>query len=264
MPKLFADLASMQPSNLEYFKWLKQNGVSKAVVKLTEDTGYVNPSASAQFMNGLKVFGEVGLYHFLHNKPIREARYFVAQAEAMHVDKDTLMIVDVESSDVKSTKQNVTQNVNDWLDVVYESGFHNLAVYASESWFNSVLSINYLHHGAKTWVAGYGRKPQVARMDAWQYTDSFKGRTQDISYDYGMFNSKPKSNYYSDGSLFEMLGDRSVYNSLHLVDSEKRRVRLTKGSRIYAKPVKNGKIWTLKSKIGYISANKKFVKKIEY
>lgn len=259
---MFADLASMQPSSLEYFKWLKQNGVSKAVVKLTEDTGYVNPSASTQFMNGLKVLGEVGLYHFLHNKPIREARYFVSQAEAMHVDKDTLMIVDVESPDVKSTKQNVTQNVNDWLDVVYESGFHNLAVYASESWFNSVLSINYLHHNAKVWVAGYGRKPQVARMDAWQYTDSFKGRTQDMSYDYAMFISKPVSNFYKSGNLFMVKHLVHLYHDKEL--SSRRLPRWGKGTIFYSRGfVKSGSKYRIKTAMGYVTAHKDYVKKIK-
>lgn len=262
MPKLFADVASMQPATPAYFKWLKGKGVQKLVVKVTESLDYVNPSVGDQFANGLHEFGEVALYHFLHNKPIREARYFVEHAKAMGAEKDTLMVVDVESPDVKSTKQNVTQNVNDWLDTVYDAGFHNLAVYASESWFNSVLSINYLHHGAKVWVAGYGRKPQVARMDAWQYTDSFGGRTQDMSYDYGMFGGKPVSNFYKSGNLFMAKHLLHLYHDKGL--TSRRFPRFGKGTIFYSRGfVKSGSKYRIKTAMGYVTAHKDYVKKIK-
>lgn len=265
----FVDISRYQPDDLGFFTSLKNAGIKSAMVQLTYGNypRFDNPKASYQVYNAWKTFGIVGAYHYFMGKPETEAKYFLKHVKANKLDKTTMLTIDVEDS---SLSGDIQSQVNKFLDVIYASGYHNLSVYANQYFFNAKLNVKKLHHNPAIWIASYGAKP-TQTYDAWQYTQSgyIGGSAVDISIDRTSWftrvhDNKPKAEYYKDGSLFEMLGDRNVYNSLHLVDSQKRRDLLTKGSRIYAKPVKNGNIYTLKSKIGYISANKKLVKKIEY
>ncbi len=76
MPKLGIDVSSYQGSSVSYFHNFKKLGADFAVVKLTEGTNYLNPKASAQVTNSLKVFGSVSVYHFFHGAGTAEAKYF--------------------------------------------------------------------------------------------------------------------------------------------------------------------------------------------
>lgn len=262
MTTKFVDVSSIQNSSQAYFEGLKKHGVTNAVVKATEGTTYTNNGV--QFGNAIKAYGTVGLYHYLWNEPVAEAKHFVSTIESWGATKDTLVVVDVEEPKIKGL--NVTELTNSWINAVYDAGYHNIMVYASESWFNSVLSINKLAHRPKIWVAAYDTpKPSVARYDAWQFTDNYKGLKVDASYNYNdIFAAPDEPKYWSDGKLFELKTNLHVFKSLDLSKENRRRVYLGKWTRIYGEPVKNGSVYTLKTAIGYISANKEYVQKIEY
>lgn len=261
MTTTFVDVSSFQNGSQQYFENLKKLGVTNAIVKATEGTGYTNNGT--QFGNAIKAYGTVGLYHFLHDEPVAEANHFINTLESWGATKDTLVVVDVEAPDIQS--KDVTGLTNQWINTVYDAGYHNIMVYASESWFNSVLSINKLAHKPKIWVAKYSvNKPSVARYDAWQFTDNYKGLKVDASFNYGdIFAEEDKPQYWSDGSLFEMIADCHVFHTLDFKQTP-RRTFFPKRTRVYGTPVKNGSIYSIKTAMGYISANKAYVQKIEY
>lgn len=263
MTTTFVDVSSFQGTSLAYFEGLKKLGITNAIVKATEGDFYTNNGA--QFGNAIKAFDTVGLYHFLHGDPVIEANIFIKTIENWGAEKDTLVVVDVEAPDIEN--KNVTGLTNQWINTVYDAGYHNIMVYANEDWFNSVLSINKLAHRPKIWVAKYSTvKPSVARYDAWQFTNNYKGLKVDASYNFNdIFATPDKPKYWSDGSLFELKTGLHVYKTLDISDkNNRRRNYLGKWTRIYGEPVKNGSIYTLKTDVGYISANKEYVQKIEY
>lgn len=262
MTTTFVDVSSMQNSSQAYFESLKKKGVANAIVKATESTSYTNNGV--QFGNAIKVFNTVGLYHYLWNEPVAEAKHFISTIESWGATKDTLVVVDVEEEKIRGL--DVTSLTNQWINAVYDAGYHNIMVYANEDWFNKDISINKLAHKPKIWVAKYSaNKPNVARYDAWQFTDNYKGLKVDASYNYNdIFAEVDKPQYWSDGSLFECKVPLHVFKTLEFSKDNRRRVYLGKWTRIYGEPVKNGSVYSLKTAIGYISANKAYVQKIDY
>jgi hypothetical protein len=90
----------------------------------------------------------------------------------------------------------------------------------------------------------------------------------DASYDFkNLLKSNGKSatpikpEYYTAKGLYEVKTDLiHAYNKLPLKgDKNKRYVRLTKGSRFYGVAVKDGDIYSLKTQVGYLTANKDYV-----
>ena len=65
--------------------------------------------------------------------------------------------------------------------------------------------------------------------------------------------------------LYEVKTDLiHAYNKLPLKgDKNKRYVRLAKGSRFYGVAIKDGDIHSLKTQVGYLTANKDYVKLIK-
>ncbi|WP_268914162.1 N-acetylmuramoyl-L-alanine amidase [Lentilactobacillus sp. SPB1-3] len=71
-----------------------------------------------------------------------------------------------------------------------------------------------------------------------------------------------KPEYYKTKGLYEVTVKQvNAYKDIKA--QQKRSVRLTKGSRFYAKPKKYGKIYRFKTAVGYITANKSYVKFIK-
>ena len=80
---------------------------------------------------------------------------------------------------------------------------------------------------------------------------------------------KVNNNYYQksdSGSLFELLKTENTYNNKNFnAKNSKRRVLLPKGARIYGEVVDYDKktgVTRIKTQIGYITSNKKYVKKV--
>lgn len=263
---IVVDLAVYQGSSEAYFKKLKGYGVKSAIIKLTEGTSYTNAKSAAQISNAYKVLGSVAAYHYYLGNPLAEAKYFLSKVKAYGLDKTTWLAIDVE--DPSLPKYNTT-GINIFLHYLKAAGYTNLLCYASGSWFTSGrIDKNALINGTKLWVAAYGvSQPGVNDTAIWQYTNAFKGLSQDASYDFnnliaGNTRKTEKPSYYADKGLYEVITPTiHAYNKLPL--SDKRYVRFSKGSRFYAVPVKNGSIYSLKTAMGYVTANKKYVKLIK-
>lgn len=263
---IIVDTSSYQSDSLTFFNRLKSYGVSDAIVKLTEGSYYTSPKAANQIANAYKVFGVVAAYHFWHGAS-NEAAYFLDKVKKMGLDKTTWLAIDVEAADLPS---NCTSGINRFLSYLYSNGYHNLIVYGSASWFNyGRIHKAQLVSYAKLWVASYGTsKPGVNDTAIWQFTDNFKGLHVDASYDFkGILKSNGKSDtpikpsYYASKGLFEVKADMvHAYNKLPLKGNKnKRYVRFAKGSRFYGVAVKNGDIYSLKTQVGYVTANKDYV-----
>ncbi|MDN6576645.1 MAG: autolysin [Lactiplantibacillus plantarum] len=264
MTKKIVDLSSYQADSLAYMKRLKKWGAKGIMVKLTEGTGYLSPKAGTQITNGFKVFDTIGVYHFFHGRGTAEAQYFLGWVKKMGLDKSTVLAIDVEAPDLpwKTTSQ-----VNVFLRYLVAHGYKNVITYSSGSWFNAGRINRSQLVNKAIWVANYGvSQPGVANANAWQYTDNWHG--VDCSYDFdGKLSGKTtkathkKASYWADNGLYEVItSEVNVYGKPALDKANKRRVHFSKGSTIYGKAVNYGKVYRIKTDVGYISANKDYVK----
>ena len=257
------DLSAYQDSSLTFMQKLKSKGADGAIIKLTEGTSYTNAKATAQVANAYKTFGVVGAYHFYQGSPAAEAKFFIKRVKAMGLDMATWLAIDVEST---SLPYYTTTGVNTFLEALYAAGYHNLMVYGSASWFKEGrIKQASLKSYAKIWCAAYNNsQPGIDGVDLWQHTDDWESLSVDASIDFNNImkgSSSKKATYYKVDGLYEVLASQlNAYTSLSLSKSQQRRVRFSKGSRFYATAEKNGSIYSLKTKMGYFSANKDLVK----
>lgn len=271
--KTISDISSYQSDSLAFMNQLKSAGINGLMVKLTDGTTYLNPKAGNQVGNGLKAFKTVGLYHYYQGSPAAEANYFIKWVKAFGMDASTPLAVDVEDP---SLYGDITSQINTFLSIVKANGYKCRVVYGSASWFNS-KKINYARLTDKNiWVASYGSsQPGVDRTNAWQFTDNYKGLHVDASYDFDgtltgeRFESIVKSatpsvqnsNFVQDGKLFYSETGVNVYHDPEL--TSQRKVRFGKGSQFYGTVVKAGNRYRIQTKLGYVSAYKDWVKKVE-
>jgi len=263
MTKKIVDLSSYQADSLSYMKQLKKWGTDGIMVKLTEGTGYLSPKAGTQITNGFKVFNTIGVYHFFHGRGTAEAQYFLSWVKKMGLDKSTVLAIDVEAPDLPYS---TTSQVNVFLRYLIARGYKNVITYGSGSWFNGGRINRSQLVDKAIWVAAYGvSQPGVNDANAWQYTDNWHG--VDCSYDFdGKLSGKSKvahkkASYWADNGLYEVITSKvNVYGKPALDKANKRRVHFSRGSTIYGKAVKYGKVYRIKTAVGYISANKDYVK----
>lgn len=273
MSKIVIDVSGYQDSSLGFFKTKKKQGASSAIVKLTEGTSYLNPKAGTQVANAYKAFGSVGAYHFFHGNGAAEAAYFLAWVKKFGLDKSTLLAIDVEATDLPWS---TTSSVNVFLKYLISHGYKNVITYGSGSWFTSGRINRSKLVDKHIWVAAYDTdRPGVANANAWQFSN--KWHSVDASYDFdGTLTgnkakpaAKPKAKakaatYWPDNGLYEVMAKQvNVYGTLKFEDAHKRRSYYTKGSRVYGKAVKYGKVYRIElSKDNYITANRANVKLI--
>ncbi|GAF41107.1 hypothetical protein FC83_GL000894 [Agrilactobacillus composti DSM 18527 = JCM 14202] len=191
MAELFADVAVYQRSDLAYYQMLANNGVKGVCIKLTEGSragsNYINPRALAQTKSALAAGLVVSFYHYsLYNGVTdakAEADFFVSVAKQMGATANTVMVADAEAPTLYSPYAD-TQAFQDYIAYM---GYNKQATYSMASWFWAKK----LPTNRPLWVANYGvSQPGVNNVDAWQYTSTWNGMGQDMSYDYtGLFTT---------------------------------------------------------------------------
>ncbi|KIC78884.1 GBS Bsp-like repeat-containing protein [Streptococcus constellatus] len=121
----------------EDYQRLAEKGVSGAVVKLTEGTSYKNPYAISQAQNAQAAGMQVSAYAFSHYtneaEARAEARYFSEEARRLNLPSSTVMVNDIEDSDMLS---NINTSTQAWADEMRRMGFPNLMYYTSASWLD--------------------------------------------------------------------------------------------------------------------------------
>lgn len=266
MARIFIDVSSWQNSTYGYLKQFKGFGADGIMVKITDGTNYLNPRAAAQISNGLKIFGSVAVYHYFQGNGLAEAKYFLSKVRSFGLDKSTVLGIDVE--DPKLPYYNTTQ-INVFLRYLKSQGYTRVTTYGSGSWFNSGRIKRASLVDKHVWVAAYGvSQPGVANANAWQFSDRWHG--VDASYDFdGFITGKslaPTAQYYKSPKvgLYEVTSPVWIYKKKNFSKDTQSEQRLMKGSRMWAKAVKAGKITHLKLKYakGYISSNADYVHRI--
>lgn len=198
----------------DYQKWmvqsdfnaLKSEGVKTAIIKLTEGTSYLNPSAAKQILMAKNAGLTVATYHFVYDPTNiqNEAAFYAQKAKALGLSTNTVMIEDAESP---SQYYNWTAVSQVFKSTMNKAGFNNIRYYTSQGWVSSgVMNASTL--GAKNlWVAQYlYGKPSNQNLKntdygAWQYTSqmyfqstpNLSSHNLDTSIDYSDFFSNPTS-----------------------------------------------------------------------
>ncbi|WP_125582576.1 GH25 family lysozyme [Lacticaseibacillus suibinensis] len=182
------DVSSWNPDTLAFFQDAAKNGAQGAIVKLTENTNYKNPKAVNQLKNakaaGLSVHG----YHYAKyttvEKAQAEAKYFVAQAQALGLPKGTVLADDVEDGVLSKDGKTLTTQTAAFLKVITDAGYRT-DVYTSLSWItgNRLLlgSLPKLNLWLARWQAS---APGYTGVGTWQWTSQWRGLALDASYDY--------------------------------------------------------------------------------
>lgn len=274
MAERIADISNYQvPSNGDIKGWLKalktKYDVKSVCVLLSDGTSWKQPYGAQQVYNAYQVFGNFSAYHYFTGSGHAEAANFIDALKRVGADKSTVVMVDAETR-----VSNLTSHINAFIDDVYNAGYHNIYVYSMESMFNNNsdgIQVKKLHHSPKIWVANISYRPHM-KFDAWQYT--WTGKVQGINVDLdldetGLLAHGPKvetitDKYYTSGKAFEALTDVRVYKEPSLQKGQETINYYTKGSRFQVDGiVYEGKYPRLKNKYGYITPNKKYVKKIK-
>lgn len=196
MTKYFADVSSFQRDDLGFFQELVNAGVSGIMIKTTQGSpdgdNYLNPKSLNQTKNALAAGMNVGFYHYFLASSvadsINEAKFFEQSVVNLGFGKDTPLCVDVEDPSLNTS--NVGSYVDTFISYLETQGYTNVFQYSMASWFNQGI-LNASKY--PTWVANYGSSDCGARGNivAWQYTSSWGGGSQDMSYDWGIFDKQP-------------------------------------------------------------------------
>lgn len=195
MADYFADVSNFQRDDLAFFQGFVNSGVKSTLILATEGsesgTAFTNPKLLNQTRNALKAGMNVGFYHYSlaisNQDSIDEAKFFDKTVKGLGFGKDTPMCIDMEEP--KLNKNQVSSYVDSFISYLTSIGYTNVFQYSSASWFNE----GYLNANAHpTWVASYGSSDCGARGNilGWQYTNKWAGGSQDMSYDWGIFNKK--------------------------------------------------------------------------
>lgn len=194
----FADISAYQPSDIDFFKGLWNQGYRGVVIKVTEGENWVSPKWQDQAKNAIAVGFQVGIYHFARwssvSNAVTEANVFLNAVKNFGFDKSTVAMFDCETNDYRLSAGVYQQALNAALDTV-RPVFPIVSVYASKSWWNTFLN-SYGVGDAKVWLAGYDISDfgGVTNVAAWQWDDGERtGTGVDTSWDYdGVFT---KANY---------------------------------------------------------------------
>ena len=121
----------------EDYQHLAEKGVNGVIVKLTEGTSYKNPYAVSQTQNAQAAGMQVSAYAFSHYtneaEARAEARYFAEEARRLNLPSSTVMVNDIEDSDMRP---NINATTQAWADEMRRMGFSNLMYYTSASWLD--------------------------------------------------------------------------------------------------------------------------------
>lgn len=195
MTKYFADVSSFQRDDLDFFQGLVNAGVSGVLIKTTQGSpdgdNYLNPKSLNQAKNALAAGMNVGFYHYFLASSvadsINEAKFFEQSVVNLGFGKDTPLCVDVEDPSLDTA--HVASYVDTFISYLETQGYANVFQYSMASWFNQgILNANKY----PTWVANYGVNAcgVSGNVIAWQYTSSWGGGSQDMSYDWGIFDKQ--------------------------------------------------------------------------
>lgn len=190
--EIMIDLASYQ-ANLTANDY-RAIGATKAIVKVSENTNYINPVIQTEVNNAAA--GGVNGFAFYHfgrfnndSGAKAEAEYFIAAVKAKaNVKPGTLLVLDAEINNMP------TSSVIVFLDTLRNAGYHT--GFYTYKYLLPKFDLEAIHpHCDFFWLAAYvlangkadGKEPNfnyfpsANYVDAWQYTDNLLGYKVDGS-----------------------------------------------------------------------------------
>ncbi|MGX7298966.1 GH25 family lysozyme, partial [Enterococcus eurekensis] len=214
----FIDVSSHQGElSVADYEYMKKQGVTGVVVKLTEGTFYTNPFARTQIENAEKAGLKASTYHFSRYTTKKgaesEAIYYAKEAKRLNLTSDTVMVNSLEVN----LNEYSTQNAIFFANKLKEHGFRNLVHYTTslileESKLStSILGDEYL------WIAEYPEEPAEknrlhSMSSAWQWSNEMTfelipGKIFGVSSDYkGMFSNPIED----EDKIIEPIKDSSI------------------------------------------------------
>lgn len=168
------------------FLSLKSQGITGVVVKLTEGTSYTNPYTSSQISNAQAAGLKVSAYHYSHYETAAEAKaeaqYFVSVAKSLGLSSSTVMVNDMESSEMLNG--DINANTQAWKEEMTRLGYSDLVYYTMASWLDikggkvSTSTFGMSNFWVAHYVYGYTYLDQETAKSlayyssaaAWQYT----------------------------------------------------------------------------------------------
>lgn len=194
----FIDVSSHNGTiSVEQYIMMKSYGVTGVVVKLTEGTTYTNPDAQSQVKNAQKAGMKVSVYHFSRytneNEARAEADYFYSVARSLNLSSDTIMVSDIEASNMQTSAVNA--NTVAFKNRLNSFGYNQVVYYLSRSWLDVAGGVfqTSLFGQNNIWVAQYPYSPTASQnwnnnFSSWQWSSNFYfpgiAHPFDISTDY--------------------------------------------------------------------------------
>lgn len=236
--EIVIDLASYQ-SSLTASDY-KKIGAKYAIVKITENTNYVNPVAN-QLINRAATGGVKGFafYHFgqFHNdaKAASEAKCFIANTKkVVNLQKGALMILDAEVANMPTSS--IIAFLKEVKKAGYKTGFYTykyllpnfdlkkIKPYMDFFWLASYPLSNGKAADKKP---DFNYFPSVNYVDLWQYTDNLLGYKVDGSISVTenaikLFNpgkakaTAKKSGWVKKSGTFTLGEDLHLHESPHI------------------------------------------------
>ena len=170
-----------QPYDVAYYKKMHGYGVRSNFVKVTEGTYWLADHWVESLNNSQKAGLIPCVYHFqratTNSEAIKEADFFAKQLDNAKVSKSIKIMIDAE------TNGNNTSNILALINQLKKHGYQNFTVYSGRyMWVTPDLDQNKL---PRPWVASYNSSIDLGinNAQAYQYSDKFKGYSQDISKD---------------------------------------------------------------------------------
>lgn len=169
-------------------------GVKTIIVKATEGSSYINPYALTQMKYAAKAGMNVALYQYATYSSTTEAKaeanYLLSWLKTNSVNKNILIMSDIESSSV--TVSTVGTNLSAFQNVLTAGGYSNQGFYSSAG-YTYLSKLTAVDGAARGWIAQYPYQPSSSSLlnstyGAWQFSATamltgYSGYL-DVSYDY--------------------------------------------------------------------------------
>jgi LysM repeat protein/GH25 family lysozyme M1 (1,4-beta-N-acetylmuramidase) len=170
---------------LSFYQTIKNANVKGVVVKVSEGTYYVDPSASVNISNARQAGMIVSAYHFARYKSVdgarNEADWFDKKLQLVGFNKDTdgQVVVDIEDSSLTTNKSDLTTYTNAFINEMKRLGYPKVDVYSGSYYYNNRLIPSNLP--VSPWLASYPYTPDINNVTAkftngvgaWQWSSSY-------------------------------------------------------------------------------------------
>lgn len=197
MAKVYGvDVAGYQPNSLAAYY---RAGAKFAIVKATEGTNFLSPSAVSQIRSAHRYRMRVHAYHFAHfgnskRQAKKEAKFFIKRCKVLNISKKRYLVLDWEASPYNYVNGSWSANTHAILVFMHQikkAGYKPMLYSGASLLRNNIQTSRIVnHYGQCIWVASYatmgridqpdfGYFPSMKGVAIWQFTDNWKGLNVD-------------------------------------------------------------------------------------